>query len=140
MKKLIIFVSLLSAFHFSLLSSLLAEEKVVSLEEIVVTATRIEEPKKDVPASVQIITQEDIKNSTAKNVGDLISEASIGHVHKYPGALTSSIGLRGFRTDLFNDLKSRVLVLINGHRAGTVNLAKIPVEDIERIEIVKGPA
>jgi len=116
------------------------KEKETALEEIVVTATRVEEPKRDVPASVQIITQEDIKNSTAKNVGDLISEASIGHVHKYPGALTSVIGLRGFRTDLFDDLKSRVLVLINGHRAGTVNLSKIPVEDIERIEIVKGPA
>ncbi len=117
-----------------------AEQKTASLEEILVTATKVEEPKKDVPASVQIITREDIKNSTAKDAGDLISEASIGHVHKYPGVLTSRIGLRGLTTDLFSDLKSRVLVLINGHRAGTVNLAKIPVEDIERIEIVKGPA
>ncbi|MFZ6017041.1 MAG: TonB-dependent receptor plug domain-containing protein [Nitrospirota bacterium] len=145
-KKLQISLAITSLNHFAfyfliliLISpSVLAEE--IKIEEIVVTATRIEEPKKDVPASVQIITQEDIKNSTAKNAGDLISEASIGHIHKYPGALTSGIGLRGFRTDLLNDLKSRVLVLINGHRAGTVNLAKIPVEDIERIEIVKGPA
>ncbi len=121
-------------------TSLFAEEKSASLEEIVVTATKVEEPKKDVPASVQIITQEDIKNSTAKDAGDLISEASIGHVHKYPGALTGRIELRGLTTDLFSDTKSRVLVLINGHRAGTVNLAKIPAEDIERIEIVKGPA
>ncbi|BCB95960.1 TonB-dependent receptor [Dissulfurispira thermophila] len=117
-----------------------AEQKTASLEEIVVTATKIEEPKKDVPAPVHIITQEDIKNSTARNAGDLISEAAIGHVHKYPGTLTGRIALRGLTTDLFSDLKSRVLVLINGHRAGTVNLAKIPVEDIERIEIVKGPA
>lgn len=123
-----------------LYSSAFAQEKTTSLEEIVVTATKIEEPKKDVPASVQIITQEDIKNSSARDAGDLISEAAIGHVHKYPGALTGRIGLRGLTTDLFSDLKSRVLVLINGHRAGTVNLAKIPVEDIERIEIVKGPA
>lgn len=121
-------------------TSLFAEERSASLEEIVVTATKVEEPKKDVPASVQIITQEDIKNSTAKDAGDLISEASIGHVHKYPGALTARIELRGLTTDLFSDLKSRVLVLINRHRAGTVNLAKIPAEDIERIEIVKGPA
>lgn len=121
-------------------TSLFAEERSASLEEIVVTATKVEEPKKDVPASVQIITQEDIKNSTAKDAGDLISEAAIGHVHKYPGALTGKIELRGLTTDLFSDLKSRVLVLINGHRAGTVNLAKIPAEDIERIEIVKGPA
>ncbi len=96
--------------------------------------------KKDVTYSVQVITQEDIKNSTAKNAGDLITEAAIGHVHKYPGLSTRSIGLRGFRTDLFDDLKSRVLVLINGNRAGTVNLATIPVDDIERIEILKGPA
>lgn len=137
--KLISCILLLFTSHFLLLTSLFAEEKFISLEEIVVTATRIEEPKKDVPASVQIITQEDIKNSTARNAGDLISEASIGHIHKYPGLLTSSIGLRGFRTDLFNDLKSRVLVLINGHRIGTVDLTKIPIEDIEKIEIVKGP-
>lgn len=31
-------------------------------------------------------------------------------------------------------------MLINGNRAGTVNLATIPVDDIKRIEIVKGPA
>lgn len=121
-------------------TSLFAEERSASLEEIVVTATKVEEPKKDVPASVQIITQEDIKSSTAKNVGDLLSEAGIGHVHKYPGALTARIGIRGLFTDLFNPLKDKVLVLLNGNLAGTNNLAKIPVEDIERIEIVKGPA
>lgn len=140
MKNLIIFVSLLFAFHFLLLPSLFTEEKVVSLEEIVVTATRIKEPKKDVPGFVQIITQEDIKNSTAKDVGELIAEAAIGHIHKYPGALTGGIGVRGLRTDLFSEFKSRILILINSHRAGTVNLAKLPVEDIEKIEIVKGPA
>ncbi len=124
-----------------ILCSAFAEaEEISTFEEIVVTATRVEEPRKDVPASVQVITQEDIKNSTAKNVGDLIAEAGVGHIHKYPGALTARIGLRGFSTDLFSPLKSRVLILINGHYAGTVNLAKIPVNDVERIEIVKGPA
>ncbi len=140
MKKLIIVVSLLLTFNFSLFTSAFSEENIVSLEQIVVTATRYEEPAQDVSSSVQIITHEDIKNSIAKNAGDLISQSSIGHIHKYPGLLTSSIGLRGLRTDLFDDLKSRVLILVNGHRAGTINLAKIPVEDIERIEIVKGPA
>ncbi|MGQ9500036.1 MAG: TonB-dependent receptor plug domain-containing protein [Dissulfurimicrobium sp.] len=143
MKKRCIFLS--SYFSFVVCTVLLpvfvsAEDDATSLGEVVVTATKIEEPEKDVPASVQVITQEDIKNSTAKNAGDLISEASIGHVHKYPGAFTNRIELRGLVTDLFSDTKSRVLVLINGNRAGTVNLAKIPVEDIERIEIVKGPA
>lgn len=147
-----VFSFLFSAFSFNPINNFLpstlslfaipayAEQKIASLEEIVVTATKVEEPKKDVPASIQIITQEDIKNSTAKNAGDLIAESAIGHVHKYPGALTARISLRGLTTDLFNDLKSRVQILINGNRAGTVNLSKIPVDDIERIEIVKGPA
>jgi len=112
-----------------------------TIEGIVVTATRIEEPKKDVSTPVQIISAEDIKNSTAKDVGDLISEAGVGHIYKYNGALTSMIEIRGLTTDsMGNPLTSRVLVLINGSNAGTVNLAKIPIEDIERIEIVKGPA
>jgi len=132
------FLFFLFVFLFFIPSQLLALE--TQIEEVVVTASRIEEPKKDVPYSVQVITQEDIKNSTAKDAGDLIIESAIGHVHKYPGALTSRIELRGLTTDLFSDLNSRVLILINGNRAGTVNLAKIPVEDIERIEIVKGPA
>ncbi len=118
-----------------------AEQKTASLEEIVVTATKVEEPKKDVPASVQIITQEDIKSSTAKNVGDLLSEAGIGHVHKYPGALTGRIGIRGLAGDAHDSsFKNKILVLVNGSLAGTSNLALIPVDNIERIEIVKGPA
>ena len=61
---------------FALLStaSVSAEDEIPTIEEIVVTATRIEEPKEDVSASTQIITQDDIKNSTAKDAGDLITE------------------------------------------------------------------
>lgn len=118
-----------------------AEQKTASLEEIVVTATKVEEPKKDVSASVQIITQEDIKNSTAKDAGDLLSEAGVGHIHKYPGALTGRIGIRGLAGDAHDDpFKNKVLVLVNGSLAGTSNLALIPVDNIERIEIVKGSA
>lgn len=117
------------------------EGKIEVMDETVVTASRIEEPKKDVSTPVQIISAEDIKNSTANYVGDLISEAAVGHIHKYNGALTSMIEIRGLTTDsMSNPLTSRVLVLINGSNAGTVNLAKIPTEDIERVEIVKGPA
>jgi vitamin B12 transporter len=116
------------------------EEKTISkMDEMVVTATRVEEPQKDVPASVQIISAEDIKNSPAKDAGELVAEASLGHVQKYNGALTGMVEIRGLQTDLYSPLSSRVLVLINGSNAGTVNLSKIPRDDIERIEIVKGP-
>lgn len=99
----------MSARLFSIFSLFInqALSQETQLEEVVVTATRVEEPKKDVSYSVQVITEEDIKNSVAKNAGDLITEAVVGHVHKYPGLSTISIGLREFRTDLFDDLKKQ---------------------------------
>jgi len=67
--------------------------------------------------------------------------AGTGHVHKYPGMLTSRVAVRGLPNDAHGDiLKSKVLVLVDSGYAGTVNLAKLLVDEIERIEIVKGPA
>ncbi len=109
------------------------------LDEVVVTASRIEEKKKHVTANITIITAEEIKQSPSRNLGELLSEKSTGHIQRYPGANTS-VGIRGFKTDSHgNDLKGHVLVLINGRRAGTGNLSKISTENIARIEILRGP-
>ena len=113
---------------------------VVHLDEMVVTSSRVREKKRDVTANVSIIDEYEIKNSTATNVGDLLAEKGIGHIQKYPGALTA-ISIRGFSTEFHgNDLKGHVLVLVNGRRAGTGNLAKILTANVERIEIIRGPA
>ena len=53
----------------------------------------------------------------------------------------TSINIRGAATDgQGRDFKSQVLVLINGHRAGTANLSKLSLADIDRIEIIRGPS
>ncbi|NTW63452.1 MAG: TonB-dependent receptor [Chlorobiaceae bacterium] len=121
---------------------LLAEEmkKNYTGDEVVVTSSRVEEAKKDVTSSVTVIGKEEIRQSSAKDLGDLLAEKNIGAIHKYPGTLTS-VGIRGFRTESHgNDLMGKVLVLLNGRRAGTGNLAKIAVGEIDRIEIIRGPA
>ena len=116
------------------------DETVLKLEEVVVTATRTEENVRDVPVPVQIITTEEIEESGATNVGDLIGKYVTGHYHKYSG-LQAPIGLRGFMTDAHgDDIKGHVLMLVDGHRIGTGNMAKIPLDLVERIEIIKGPA
>lgn len=115
-----------------------AEEPPI-LEQVVVTASRVEEKKKDVTANVTIIKEEEIKNSSAKDLGELLAEKGVGHIRKYPGALTS-VGIRGFRTETHgNDLQGYVLVLVDGRRAGTGNVAKLLTKNIERIEIIRGP-
>lgn len=107
--------------------------------EIVVTASRVEELKKDVTNNVTVITRKQIEESPAQDLGELLAEQSIGHIQKYPGALTS-VGIRGFRSDTHgNDLRGKILILIDGRRAGTGNLAKLMTDNVERVEIIRGP-
>ncbi len=106
---------------------------------LTITASRVPEKKSEVSANLTVIDREEIEHSGVGSVADLIAEKGIGHIQKYPGALTS-IGIRGFRTDTTgNDLQGHVLVLLDGRRAGTGNLAKIMTKNVERVEIIRGP-
>jgi vitamin B12 transporter len=110
------------------------------MEEVVVTAGRVKEKKKEITSNITIIDEEEIKNSSAKDLGELLTEKGIGHSQRYPGAL-NAIGIRGFRTETHgNDLEGHVLILVNGRRAGTGNTAKIMTKNIERVEVIRGPA
>lgn len=109
------------------------------LEEIVVTASRMTESKNEVSANLMVIDEDAIRQSTSRNVADLIAEKGLGHVQKYPGNNTA-IGIRGFRTDSHgNDLQGHVLILLDGRRAGTGNVAKILTKNVARVEIIRGP-
>ena len=143
MKKLLNCVAVLLVFmFFALPVPIFAQEEgnVITMEETVVTAGRVKEKKREITSNVTIINKEEIKNSSAKDLGELLTEKGIGHSQRYPGAL-NAIGIRGFRTETHgNDLEGYVLILVNGRRAGTGNTAKITTKNIERVEIIRGPA
>ncbi len=108
------------------------------LEEVVVTATRIPTPLADTLSSTAIITAEDIERLKPRDFGDLLGRMS-GIGFRDSGGRGSSGGLfiRGNNGD-------HVLFLINGVRIGSATLGStpienIPIESIERIEIIKGP-
>lgn len=114
-----------------------------TLDAVVVTATRTENDVKNVPASTQIITSSDIKKSGATNVRDAITDfANITMTRKVRGG-GHEIIVRGMSTD-------KSLIMVNGHRVaneadgsglGNANaLDRINVDNIEKIEIVKGPS
>ncbi|MEN8199156.1 MAG: TonB-dependent receptor [Thermodesulfobacteriota bacterium] len=114
-------------------------DKPAMMEKVVVTAGRTEESKATVSSNITVLSEEEIQQSVARNVADLLTEQAIGSIKKYPGNLTS-IGIRGFKTDTHgNDLQGHVLVLLDGRRAGTGNLAKILTKNVARIEIIRGP-
>ena len=113
---------------------------VYKLGEIVVTPTKTKEKISDIPNHVEVITRDEIENYRETTGADIVGKRITGHYHNY-GGLLKPIGLRGFQTETHgDDIKGRVLILVDGHRIGTGNLAKISPDMVERIEVIKGPA
>lgn len=117
----------------------------LELQPVVVTATRQEEQTLKVPSHVTVITAEDIRRSNATDAGDLLRTEAGLWVTNTSGSTPSGIMVdgRGFNDGGGNG--SRTLVLIDGRRSNLADTsnpdwAAIPIEAIERIEIVRGPA
>jgi len=111
-----------------------------ALEEVFVTATARPEDRSRIAATTQTIGREDIERSSARSITDLLAEHAVGFLSEWTAAQTS-LNLRGAATDgQGRDYRGQVLVLLNGRRAGTANLSKLSLSDVQRIEIVRGPA
>ncbi len=105
---------------------------------IVITANRTEQDVNETLAAVEIITREDIERIQPESIVDLLANIAGFDIVRNGGAgQSSSLFTRGANSD-------HTLVLIDGIRVGSATLgnksfATIPVAQIERIEIVKGP-
>jgi outer membrane receptor protein involved in Fe transport len=117
------------------------EEKPIYLEEIVVTATKVEERVKDIPANVTVITKEEIERSNAVGVTDLLRlKTNIIVQDCFANQTFPMVGMRGF--DPWGSAYIQTLVdgIPVGFPATGVNeWIYASLEDIERIEIVRGP-
>ncbi len=110
----------------------------LTLDEQVVTATRSERPVRASLAATTVIDREEIERSQAQSVPDLL--------RKVPGVTLSNTGGPGKNTTVFmrGSESDHVLVLIDGVKVGSVSngltaFQDLPVELIERIEVVRGP-
>lgn len=119
----------------------LSLEELMSVQ-VVVTASRKEERLNAVPYAISVITKEDIRDMGARSVPEALRLAAGVDVAElsYGNAAVSPRGLHGF-------LSRRVLVLVDGRQifdtlfGGTVWGAwPFQLEDIERIEVIRGPA
>jgi outer membrane receptor for ferrienterochelin and colicins len=102
----------------------------------VVTASRTAERLGETPVATEVITRADIVASGARNAAELLSaHPGLEVVHSFSGATLQVQGLGS----------EYVLVLIDGERvagriAGGVDLSRLSLEDVEQVEIVKGPS
>lgn len=110
----------------------------VSLADQVVTATRTAQTASQSLAAVSVIDREDIERSQARSVPELLRQV--------PGVSLANNGGFGKNTTLFlrGTESDHVLVLIDGIKVGSASAGltafqDLPVELIERIEVVRGP-
>jgi len=108
-------------------------------DAVVVTATRFPEHLRYAPIGVRIITAADIAASAASSLPDLLSKYGGLHVRDLVGSPDKQIDLRGF--GITADQNTLVLVdgvRINQNDIAATRLATIPLQAIERIEILPG--
>lgn len=116
-----------------------AEEE-VEIERIVVTSSRTREAVRNSTKSVTILDSQDIKESNAQTIPDILrSEAGI-HIRDLNGTGKQvNVDMRGFG----ETGPSNMLVLIDGRRVNAIDLSntdwsQISLSQVERIEILRG--
>ena len=108
------------------------------LDNVVVTATRTAITVDDALAAVEVIDRKDIERSAARSLPELLrGRAGVALVNQGGLGKLSTLFLRGTESD-------HTLFLIDGVRVGSAtsgltSLQDIPLEQIERVEIVRGP-
>ncbi|MFP5305204.1 MAG: TonB-dependent receptor plug domain-containing protein, partial [Gammaproteobacteria bacterium] len=108
-----------------------------SLETIVVTGTRTAHRLGDAPVDVQLITAADIRNSGARDLAELLAREG--------GVYATRVAGRGSEIEIQGLSSEHVLVLVDGRRMigridGAIDLTRLRLDSIERVEIVKGPS
>jgi vitamin B12 transporter len=131
----------LTAFVIALAASTTAVSQTASttLEPVVVTATRAAQPIADALADVTVIGADEILRSGVQSLAELLQRQPGVEIVQNggPGAVSGAL-LRGAN-------RGQTLVLIDGLRAGSssagsTTLEAIPLDQIDRIEILRGPA
>lgn len=118
------------------LSQTVDTTKIYPINEVVVSATRKNSRLKDIPQKVEVIGQNVIATTPADNMAELLKRTTNLDMIQYPG-LSASVGMRGFSPSAHS--RSYTLLLINGVPTATTNLAALSTDNVERIEVVKGP-
>ena len=114
-------------------------EEPIRLDEVVVTATRLEEPIEDVAQDITVITRKEIESGSYRDLTEIVRNASGLHLTEYGNRGANALAsLRGSTAE-------QVLVMVDGKRLNKpgdglfdLNTLPVPIENIERVEILRG--
>ncbi len=135
MKK--INVSLVAS--FLLATNLYSNE--TKLETITISANPIETDEKKATFTTEVYTKKDIEQSKSKDIYDfLASQTSVNVMPNSGNTFSQSLDMRGYGIE---NGSQNIVVVVNGRRLNNIDmspqlLSSIPLESIEKIEILKG--
>ena len=116
--------------------------EVALLPTVTVYASRIDDARDAIPASVEVFGSGEISASGARDLPELLKKKAGIDVHAMNGnPILTSIAMRGFGDNAF----ARVKVVLDGEELNNVdmnapNLTRIPLGSAERVEVVRGPS
>jgi vitamin B12 transporter len=107
-------------------------------ESVVVSATRFDIPLDQSPASVSVISSEDMEQKQIERVSDALREVpGLSVVQTGTAGQLTSVFIRGLRSEHTQVLLDGIP--INQGLQGAFNFADLTTDDIDRIEVVRGP-
>ena len=112
----------------------------IEMPSVVISATRYEKDVKDVPGRIELVTKKDIELIPANNADDLLQNISGANIDRNAGIFSknASITLRGINS------AQRTLIMLDGVSmnktdGGSINWNRIDPQNVEKIEVIKGP-
>ncbi len=130
---------LAAALSVAILSSAHAQEESASLDTIFVTATRQPARTSELLSDVSVVNREDIDAAGQSTLEEILG--------RQPGIQANTSGAPGANSSLFmrGTNSNQVILLIDGMRVGSATTgsptwSRIPSSQVERIEILRGPA
>ena len=117
------------------------DPKVFLMDEMVVTATRIERRISDSPALTEFVHEKELRENAYEHMGEVLDDAPGLYVNDDPRSgvgYAKSLNIQGMD-------RRRILVLVDGrpvfgNYAGRIDMATFGVGGVERVEVVKGPS
>lgn len=112
-------------------------ETFFQMDEIVVTGTRTEKVFRDVPIATEVISRQDILDSGARNMGELLEQRS---------GVTVNPGVEGGQTVNLLGIDSKyILIMVDGQPVtgkfnNRISLDQISTTMVDKVEIIKGPS
>jgi vitamin B12 transporter len=112
------------------------------LDTVVVTAGRRAETVREVTSNITVINSATIERSTAIELGELLRQQGFQTYSAGAGGATTTVYIRGMGSSSMGVDATNYfsLLLLNGHRTGNLDVGLINLANIDRIEIIRGPA